>query len=217
MKTTIIKINLLFLLLFAGCSNETGENSGLLPQIQANKTTTTAQVGVKIDDIKISNTGGDIDSYSINPSVSNGFTFDTNTGTVSGVPLSAGRFDYTITATNNAGSSQVSIVINVIASEGAPNITPSATVTNATVGKAITNITIRNSGGRATSYSISPAISNGFAFSTSTGTISGTPNNTGTYNYTITAKNELGSDIASTSIVVAVPTVCGTECGIICD
>ncbi|HRK01552.1 MAG TPA: hypothetical protein PLH57_02725 [Oligoflexia bacterium] len=68
-----------------------------------------------------------------------------------------------------------------------------------TVGTAITNNTITCSGGAPTSYSISPSINTatGLTFSTTTGTISGTPTIAAASTaYTITATNLYGSTTA---------------------
>jgi hypothetical protein len=71
------------------------------------------------------------------------------------------------------------------------------------VGTAIANKTPSNTGGAATSYSISPSLSAGLSFSTSTGVISGTPTatNPGT-TYTITATNSGGSGSTTIGITV---------------
>ena len=75
----------------------------------------------------------------------------------------------------------------------------------ATVGKAIGNITVNNTGGTATSYAISPAIDNGLSFSTATGIISGTPTTTTDSNsieYTITATNVTANSTDTISIKI---------------
>jgi hypothetical protein len=58
---------------------------------------------------------------------------------------------------------------------GAPFITISANHVSATVGTAITPVTVTNTGAAASYYSIAPAISNGLSFDAKTGTISGAP------------------------------------------
>jgi alpha-tubulin suppressor-like RCC1 family protein len=76
----------------------------------------------------------------------------------------------------------------------APAFTLSRTSETATVGSPISGYTINSSGGAIASYSISPAVSYGLTFDTSTGLISGTPTSvavTGTY--TVTATNLSGS------------------------
>ncbi|SHN92673.1 galactose-binding domain-containing protein [bacterium endosymbiont of Bathymodiolus sp. 5 South] len=57
----------------------------------------------------------------------------------------------------------------------APFITISANHVSATVGTAITPVTVTNTGAAASYYSIAPAISNGLSFDAKTGTISGAP------------------------------------------
>jgi uncharacterized repeat protein (TIGR02543 family) len=84
-----------------------------------------------------------------------------------------------------------------------PSISLSTSTINAVVGSAISSYTISNSGGAASSYSISPSLAtNGtLAFSTSTGLLSGTPTSTASSaTYTITATNSSGTSTATFSI-----------------
>jgi len=70
--------------------------------------------GFSISPLIPTNTGGAVNSYSINPELPAGLSFDTSTGEISGVPTEkADNITYTITATNSEGSSTFDIVITV--------------------------------------------------------------------------------------------------------
>ncbi len=189
-------------------SNVTGTDSATIeitvnpsaPDISLSTTTVVASVATAITAITVSNDGGTA-TYSISPTLSEGLSFATNTGTISGTPSAAATLQvYTITASNvtNSDSATLSITVNI----EAPNISLSTTTITATARSAINNITVTNSGGDAT-YSISPAIDNGLSFNTADGTISGTPANAATnVVYTITASNVSGNSTATLSITV---------------
>ena len=141
-------------------------------------------------------------SYSIDPAIGNGLSFDTSTGTISGTPTAvAEAIPYTITATNSGGTDDATVAITV--NDAVPMITISPATVTATAGTAITPITIDSAGGTVASYSIAPAIANGLTFDTSTGTISGTPTAVAeAIPYTITATNSGGTDDATVAITV---------------
>ena len=169
------------------------------PNIAFSPATITAVVGTNID-ITATNDGGTA-TYSISPALSEGLSFATNTGTISGTPSATATLQiYTITASNitNSDSATLSITVNI----EVPNISLSTTTITATARSAISNITVTNSGGDAT-YSISPAIDNALSFDTTDGTISGTPANAATnVVWTITASNISGNSTATVNITV---------------
>ncbi len=174
-------------------------NTTTAPSISITPATVTATAGTAITPITITSSGGDVDSYSIEPVIGNGLLFSTSTGTISGTPDAvADAIPYTITATNSGGTATATVTITVNAAVLAPDIPPSATPfgVNLTVGVPISPITILNSGGAAT-YSFSPDLPAGLSIDSTTGTISGTPTaatTAGAISYTITATNSAGSD-----------------------
>ena len=87
-----------------------------VPSISISTATVTATVGTAIADITITSSGGDVDSYSIMPAITNGLSFDTSTGTISGTPdAAAAAVTYTITATNSGGTDTATVAITVTA------------------------------------------------------------------------------------------------------
>ena len=191
-------------------SNVTNSDSATLsitvnievPNISLSTTTITATAGSAISDITVINTGGTATSYAIAPALNVGLSFSTETGTISGTPANAAtNAQWTITASNVSGNSIATL--NITVNPKAPNISLSTTTITATAGSAISDITVTNSGGTATSYAIAPALNVGLSFSTETGTISGTPANAATnIAYTITASNISGNSTATVNITV---------------
>ena len=172
------------------------------PSITISPATVTATAGTAIADITIASTGGMVASYSIEPAIGNGLSFDENSGTISGTPTAvAEAIPYTITATNSGGTDTATVAITV--NDVAPSITISPATVTATAGTAIADITIASTGGMVASYSIDPAIGNGLSFDENSGTISGTPTAVAeAIPYTITATNSGGTDTATVAITV---------------
>ena len=186
-----------------------------VPSISISTATVTATVGSAIANITIISSGGAVTSYGIAPTLPEGLTLDTSTGTISGTPTAVSTStNYTITATNSSGLDTVTLTIVVNAAAVAvPIISISATTVTATVGNAIADITITSSGGAVTSYGIAPTLPEGLTLDPTTGTISGTPTAvSASTNYTITATNSSGLDTVTLTIVVnaaavAVPSI----------
>ena len=182
-----------------------------LPVISISAATVTATVGSAITDITIDSTtggGGAVVSYGIAPDIGNGLLFDANTGTISGAPTAAANeISYIITATNSGGTATATVAITVnAAAVAAPIISISAATVTATVGSAITDITIDSTtggGGAVVSYGIAPDIGNGLLFDANTGTISGAPTAAANeISYIITATNSGGTATATVAITV---------------
>ncbi|MBB3054941.1 putative Ig domain-containing protein [Mucilaginibacter gotjawali] len=172
------------------------------PAISYSPATNTYTVGTAITPLTPANTGGAAVSYSIGTTLPAGLSFNTTTGIISGTPTtSTSATTYTITATNAAGSGSTTVTLTVLPK--APVISYSPSTNTYTKGTAITSLTPTNTGGAATSWSISTALPTGLSFNTSTGVISGTPTVTSaTTTYTITATNAKGS--ATTTVTITV-------------
>ena len=119
--------------------------------------------------------GGTVTSWSISATLPAGLTFSTTTGAISGTPTAVSSVTtYTVTASNSGGSATATVTI--IVNDAAPSaITYNPSSFALTKGTAMTTSTPTASGGAVTSWSISPALPAGLSFSTSNGSISGTP------------------------------------------
>jgi hypothetical protein len=137
--------------------------------------------------------GGDILAYSINPELPNGLNFNTVTGEISGTPLvQAEAQSYTVTASNNQGSSQYSFFI-AIKDEAPRNLIYSQEDLILTKGDLIPELSPSNEGGLITSYTSSPLLPSGLVLNKTTGIISGTPNQViPRTNFIITGSNATG-------------------------
>ncbi|CAC9635950.1 hypothetical protein [uncultured Gammaproteobacteria bacterium] len=97
----------------------------------------------------------------------------------------------------------MSVSLNAFSIVPAPHITISINHVSATVGAAITPITITNTGGAVSYYSISPAAPSGLSLNTKTGTISGTPIVVSDpVTYVVTATGPFSKDTATVVIAV---------------
>jgi hypothetical protein len=130
-------------------------------------------------------------------------SFSTSTGVISGTPTAvASATSITVQATNAGGSDTATISITVV--DEAPSIAYSGSPFTFTKNSAISSLTPTNTGGAATSWSItSGTLPSGLSFSTSTGVISGTPTAVASAtSITVQATNAGGSDTATISITV---------------
>ncbi len=86
------------------------------PSINISPATITATVGTAIADTTITSTGGAVVSYSIDPAISNGLSFNKTTGVISGTATAAApATNYIITATNTGGTDTATVAITVLA------------------------------------------------------------------------------------------------------
>jgi len=143
-----------------------------------------------------SNAGSVAASWSVSPALPTGLAFNSNTGQISGTPTAvASAANYTVTATNSAGSDTFTVNITVTAALASPDITYSVSTLSLNVSVAMSALIPTNTGGPASSWSISPALPSGLSFTASTGRISGTPSAVASAaNYTVTATNSAGFD-----------------------
>jgi hypothetical protein len=150
---------------------------------------------------------GTVTSYSVSPDLPAGIILNTSSGLISGTPTTAqSSTNYTITASNSAGSTSFGIAIVVNAALTPPsNLSYSSSSLSLTVGAAMTNLSPSVTG-TVTSYSVSPALPSGITLNTSSGRISGTPTTTqSSTSYTVTATNSVGSTSFSLSISISNP------------
>ena len=141
-----------------------------------------------------------------------GMALNTSTGEVSGTPTQAGTFSFSLRASNAAGTSDLALTWVVVApAPAAPSLSGStgngvvgqAYSFTPTVGPANVQLPI--------TFSVLGALPPGMALNTSTGELSGTPTQAGTFSFSLQASNAVGtSTLALTWVVtaaVAVPTL----------
>ena len=162
-------------------------------------------VGTSISNLTPTASGDAATGYSVDPILPAGLSLNTTTGVISGTPTAASpATNYTVTATNAAGSA--SAIINISVANATPPSNLSYTTPNTfRVGAAISNLTPTVGGGAVVSYSISPALPAGLSLNTTTGVISGTPTAaSAATTYTITATNSGGSTTSTVDITVII-------------
>jgi hypothetical protein len=136
-----------------------------------------------------------------------GLTLNANTGAITGTPTTAGPFSFAVTVTDStlgihatATTSNCSITI-------APTPTATCVTINAFQGVAITPVTMVGSGGAGGPYTFSATgLPTGVTIST-TGTISGTPMASGTFNYTVTVTDKNGNKGTVNCSVTVTPSI----------
>lgn len=164
-------------------------------------------VNTLITPVTPSNGGGAATSWSINTPLPTGLNFDTSTGVISGTPtVTSSSTTYTVTASNAGGSNNTPITIAVILS--APVISYSPNSQTGTVNVPINTMTPTNTGGAAASWAISPSLSSGLNFNTSTGVISGTPTAASPLTtYDVSATNTTGTGHTFVTLTILAPPV----------
>lgn len=147
---------------------------------------------------------GTLSSYSVSPNLPAGLSLDASNGIIAGTPQAVTpTATYTVTAMVSGGattSGALSITVNDIApsqvSYGAPSFSFSAAI-------ASTKLTPTAKGGAVVSWSINPALPAGLTFSTTDGSIAGTPTATAaSATYVVTAQNTGGQSTVSLTIAV---------------
>ena len=161
-------------------------------------------VGTAIPNNSPSNTGGAPGAYSVSPALPAGLSLDLATGVISGTPtIASASANYTVTASNSCGSVTATLTISVTA---APTITYGNNPATYCAGVAIAANNPANSGGAATSYSVSPALPAGLTLNSGTGIITGTPttiNGIPGATYTVTSANSCGSTTVGVNITIS--------------
>jgi hypothetical protein len=150
---------------------------------------------------------GTVVSYSVNPALPTGLTLNTTTGVISGKPTAVtAAANYTVTATNGSGSTNVAV--NIAITLGAPaNLTYTPSIAYPYLsGNAAVSMTPSSEGGAVSSYSlVSGSLPPGVTLNTGTGVVSGTATGGAGQNFpfTVRASNATGNaDSSGTAIYV---------------
>jgi hypothetical protein len=164
----------------------------IAPDISYAGSPLTYRKNVAISALAATNAGGAITSCVSSPSLPAGLSLSTDC-TLSGTPNStSAATDYTITATNEAGTDTATVSIEVL--ENPPAISYSGSPFVYTKDLAISTVTATNTGGPITGCVSAPALPTGLSLNTTTCAITGTPTAiTANATYTITASNSGGN------------------------
>ena len=144
-----------------------------------------------VQPLTLENTGGMASDWSILPQLPNGLIFDN--GTIYGTPLANSTSElFTVTASNEGGSSQFSFYIEVLEPE--PQFSLSTSNFLLYRGIAFNTIEVTSIGGNIASFIISPPLPSGMFFDEKRGMIQGVPLVVSPeIQYTVTAQNSGGS------------------------
>lgn len=123
-----------------------------------------------------------------------GFSFNSSNGMITGVPVSVGTTNLTVSATNSTGTGTATLVLTVV--PAAPVITSSLNVSVPPNAPFSYTITALNG---PTSYTAA-GLPAGWTFNSNTGVMSGTPTAAGTTNIAIGAANAVGTGTAMLTV-----------------
>jgi hypothetical protein len=138
-----------------------------------------------------------LSGFSVSPALPPGLVLNTATGVISGTPTSTeSKNAYTISAAGPGGT-QVSAALTITVNSIATNaISYGAAALTFTAGIAARTLTPQT-GATLTGWSIMPQLPAGFAFNTTTGAITGTPNAASPSTmYTVSAQNSAGQPLS---------------------
>jgi hypothetical protein len=178
--------------LFSGCNDD--KKKAEPPDITAPASPLgNGVVGSAITPVTFTATGTTIISYAISGGIlPPGLTLSA-TGTLSGTPTIAGVFDFTVAASNRAGTDLAKFTQTILQ---APAITtPASPLTTAIGGAAFPQLTFEASGSMPITWSVTAgALPPGITLNAATGAYSGTPTVAGNFSFAVTATNAAGTD-----------------------
>ena len=172
------------------------------PPPMASCVSITAVAGNPITPVTMTGSGGVGGPYTFTATgLPPGLTISSS-GTISGTPTVSGTFNYTVTVTDRAGNTGT---VNCSVSVNPPPTASCVSIT-AVAGNPITPVTMVGSGGVGGPYTFTATgLPPGVTISSS-GTISGTPTTSGTFNYTVTVTDKAGNTgTVNCSVTVAPP------------
>ncbi|NQU32182.1 MAG: LruC domain-containing protein [Bacteroidetes bacterium] len=175
------------------------------PPTITNGLTATGTAGVQFNTFDVTATGSPTIIYSA-ASVPAGLTFNPATQTINGTPLYPGVYDVILTATNDYGTDTKTLVITIGEGLVPPDITSSLAETG--MKDFPYTYTITADGSVPMTFTVSEGdLPAGLTFNGNG--FSGIPTETGTFNITLTATNDAGTD--SELLVLTIGTGGGTD------
>ncbi|GLQ50832.1 putative Ig domain-containing protein [Dyella flava] len=130
-------------------------------------------------------------------------------GVLSGKPTATGTFAFTVTATDSTtGTGPFTQTISYSLTVSAPDITLPTSLTAPQIGVSYSQSLAASGGTSPYNYSYTGTLPNGLTLDTATGTLSGTPDAGGTFNFTVTATDSnTNTGSQAYSLTVATPTI----------
>ena len=133
-----------------------------------------------------------------------GLSINASTGVLSGAPSSSGSFSFTVTARDSAGFTGTSATVT-LAVNTALTLSPS-TLTSGQVGTGYSQAFTANGGSGGYSYMLVGTPPPGLGLNSNV--LSGTPTSSGTFSFSITARDSLGGNVTNSySLAVANPPI----------
>ena len=186
--------------------------TGAVPSLSYSAATIAGTVGQAITADTPTVRNGTPTSYSISPALPAGLHLNTATGVIAGTPTAASAATtYSVVVATSAGTASATLSVQVQGTTGGGlSLTYAAATIAGTVGQAIVADSPTLSGGTATGYTVSPALSAGLSLNAGTGVLSGTPTAAAVATtYTVSAATASGTATASVFIVVQAAPVAG--------
>ena len=173
-------------LAFAGCGSSGSSSS--TPPVSGTCVSISAVQGIAISPVTMLGSGGSGGPYTFTATgLPTGLSISAS-GKISGTPTVSGSFNYTVTVTDSAGSTGTLNCTVIVA----PPVSATCVSIAAVQGIAITPATMLGSGGSGGPYTFTATgLPTGLSISTS-GTISGTPTVSGSFNYIVTVTDAAG-------------------------
>jgi len=165
----------------------------------------------------VTQTDGDpILSYKLLGSLPSGLNFDIPSGVLSGTPVGDGTFELSVSATDKDGESNVDS-FSITVTPGTPPIMNPIPNQTGTQNKAFTTLFVsdyvtKTNGDPILSYSLSGSLPSGLTFNKTTGTLSGTPTQIGTFSLSVSATDKDGeSNVVSFNLTIKRFEIISTE------
>jgi Putative Ig domain len=143
-------------------------------------------------------------SWAVGQGFPSGFTFDATTGTIAGTPTSAGSYSFPVQVTDSAKTSAtgtVTLTINVPPLA----ITTVAPIFNGTVGVAYVQTFKASGGAPPYTWSILSGSAGNLTLDPASGNLQGTPQNAGTFNFTVQVSDASAATATQTFSLVVNP------------